>query len=321
MTKVAFNTPALTSGTVALPDFKRVCQELHDQLLAAGMVAASDTGQLDFDSITTLTANTSYGYRIYQLDDGISLPVFLKIRYASNNSYSGGAGRIPWSFYVSLGIATDGAGSLVNGTPECTLATNSSSYSPHRAAAIGQNLQSLICVLPGFLGVSFKQLCIEPNATYAPSAAVADAPGLVDFFVCRDCNDAGEPTADGVSLVVIANGGRNSANFGGPPYCAHIDASGVVVASSRVSLAIGAEQVSTVEGKVPLYNIYTMTPKPKRLAQLLCAARAVGASGNDETLAAAVGTEERTFLVMNPVWPADAFTGTNCRACLAMLWE
>ncbi|MGP3616818.1 hypothetical protein R5029_15875 [Pseudomonas aeruginosa] len=321
MTKVAFNTPALTSSTVALPDFKRVCQELHDQLLAAGMVAASDTGQLDFDSITTLTASMSYGFRIYQLDDGISLPVFLKIRYAANNTFSS-ANRIPWTFFVSLGIGTNGAGSLVNGTPEYALTTSGGNFLTHRTAAIGQNLQSFICVLPGFLGVSFKQLCIEPSGAYGPSAALADAPGLLGFFVCRDCNDAGEPTADGVSLVLIARGGRYSGGkLGVAPSCTHIDAAGVVVESNRIGLALGAERVVTVEGKIPLYNLYTMTPKPRRLAQLLCAARTVGASGNDEAVAAAVGTEERNFLVMNPEWPADVFTGTDCRSCIAMLWE
>ncbi|ASA16425.1 hypothetical protein MMK57_003736 [Pseudomonas aeruginosa] len=320
MTKVAFNTPALTSSTVALPDFKRVCQELHDQLLTAGMVAASDSGQLDFDSMTTLTTSTSYGFRIYQLDDGISLPVFLKIRFTSSSSFAS-SNRIPWSFYLSLGIGTDGAGNLVNGSPEYLVGCSTASYLSHRGTAIGQNLQSFICVLPGFLGVSFKQLCVEPSANYGPSTAIADAPGLMEFFVCRDCNDAGEPTADGVTLVVIARGGRTGSSFGEAPYCVHINAAGVIVVNDRSALALGAAQISTVDGKVPLYNIYTMTPRPKRLSQILCAARAIGASGNDDTMAAAVGTVERNFLVMNPVWPADVYTGNSSRACIAMLWE
>ncbi|SEF28514.1 hypothetical protein ABL840_26710 [Variovorax sp. NFACC27] len=320
MTKVAFNTLLVTSASAStVDDFKRVCQELHDKLLEAGLVAGTDTGQLDFSAITTLTSNTNYGYRIYKLNDGNTLPIFLKIRFVTPAQTT--TTRLLWSFYLSIGLGTNGAGTLTSATPEYVAGANQSSGQYQRNATFGQALQSYICVLPGFLGVSFKQLAIDPSTSYGPSAAVADSPPLASFFICRDTNDSGEPTAEGASLIVVAPGGTYNGYFGDAPIAAYLSKTGVVTVSSRCALALGAENVATVDGKIPIYNFHTMTPAPKRLAQLLCVRRGPGAVGNDEFTAAAVGTQTRNFMAMNPVWPGDVFNGTSVRAAVAMLWE
>ena len=67
-------------------------------------------------------------------------------------------------------------------------------------------------------------------------------------------------SADGVSLVVIAPGGMSNNNYGGSPLVAHLRNDGYVTASSRASIAYGSDVVSTLNGKTPLFPMYTFTP-------------------------------------------------------------
>lgn len=302
-----------------MPDFSRVCKELHDQLVAAGMVATTDTGQLDFTSLAgvVLTATTSYGFRIYRLDDGIALPVYLKIRFAAGPSLSSG-NRQPWTLFLSLGLGTNGAGTLTQATAEYSVGSGGG-YQNTDASKNGLPLTSLICCKAGFLGVSWKQAITAGSLSYAPSAV--DAIGIGNFFICRDTDDSGALTAEGVSLVVIAPGGTSYDNYGGIPLVAHISAAGTVLASRRTCMFLGSDTLTTIEGKLPLFHLYTLTPTPRRIAQLLIAAKPVGSVSNDELDSRSVGTAVRHFIVMNTCWPADVYAGTNTRAAIAMLWE
>lgn len=320
MAKVTFNTPALSNTSApAMPDFSRVCKELHDKLIEAGMVAATDTGQLDFAAMAamTLTPSTQYGYRIYQLSDGIGLPVFLKIRFASQNSIGTG-NRQPWVLNISIGLGTNGAGGLTQATAEYTVGADTS-YQNTDDSKAGLPLTSLICCKTGFLGVSWKQGITPVSASYAPSSA--DSIGIANFFICRDTDDSGAPTAEGVSLVVIAPGGTSYMNYGASPVVAHISATGTVIASRRTCMFLGGDTLTTIDGKLPLFHVYTLTPTPRRIAQLLIVAKPVGSVGNDELDSRSVGTAERHFIAMNTCWPADVYSGTGARAAIAMLWE
>jgi hypothetical protein len=56
---------------------------MHQFLLNSGLLPSSDTGQIDFDSVSALptTDNTSLGYKIYQIDDDLADQGFgIKIR-------------------------------------------------------------------------------------------------------------------------------------------------------------------------------------------------------------------------------------------------
>ncbi|MFV3090154.1 hypothetical protein ACNJYG_06615 [Pseudomonas sp. GW6] len=317
MTTVMFATPGYTTSSALIAEFRGVYEELHLKLLAAGLVVADDTGQLDFSTIKAYTQEGNYGYRIYQLADGNQLPIYLKIEFtcASQNG-----SQVPWSLWVSMGFGTDGAGNLTNSSGRFRI--GATYYLIYRASAINAPLTSLISVSNGFIGVSWKQLIGNPHNTYGPGTSNADAPSLASFFVCRDTDDAGNPTSDGATLVLAPAGGvSTSSGFGGAPTAVHISSGGVVTASSRICLNIGSDAVSAVGGKLPIYNLYTMTPTPRRLAQLFSVARSPGAMGNDEFQAAAVGTTQRNFIAMNPVWPGDILVNASVRSCIAMLWE
>lgn len=307
------------AGPPKADDFQRVCLELHDNLVAAGMVVADDVGQLDFLTITAFTTNKNYGYRIYRLNDGLDMPLFLKIRFCGSTASAGGSGENLWTFYVSIGLGSSGTGALLMPTKEFLLSGSSTIWSPLGPPNTPRS--SFVCVTKGFVGVSFKQLAGAASASYGPGTTVDDQTSLLSFFVCRDTNDAGEPTSDGASLVLIAPDGLSYSEFGKAPIACHLSSSGAVVESNRISVGLGADSVTSVGGKIPLSHIYTMTPAPRRISQLMCVNRAPGMRGNDEVQAVNVGTEVRNYLVMAPVWPADGFTGTTTRSCIAMLWE
>lgn len=320
MTKIVFSTPALSaSSTPGMPDFSRVCKELHDNLIAAGMVATSDTGQLDFANLATLPliGPSSYGYRMYKLDDGIALPVYLKLRFMSGPSINSN-NRQPWALGISIGIATNGAGVFTQGTAEYFIGCVDG-YQNTDPSNNGLPIPSLICCKAGFLGVSWKQRITRGNVSYAPSDA--DSIGIGNFFICRDTNDSGENTAAGVSLIVIAPGGTSYNTFGGAPLVAHMSSVGEVIVSRRTCYFIGSDTLNTVDGKIPLFNMYTLTPAPRRIAQLLIAGKPVGSTNNDEFDSKSVGTAVRRFIAMNSCWPGDIFNSTSARAAIAMLWE
>ena len=318
MSKVSFATPAgwQSRDPITAANYREVCQELHDKLIEAGLVATADTGQLDFSSIASLTSSMIYGYRTYKFDDGLAFPVYLKIRFGTGGNIVGN-NLVPWNLRISIGLGTNGAGGLTQATAEYLVGAVGALYLDTSKA--GLSLTSLICMTDGFLGVSWKQGAIQ-GSTSAP--ATVDGVPLASFFICRDTDDSGAPTADGVSLVVIAPGGILTDNYGGAPLVVHLRNDGDVIASSRASIAYGSDVVSTVNGKIPLFPMYTFTPAPRRLAQLLIAVRLPG-SGlvNDELDSRSVGTELRHFIAMKSVWPADVFTNQSSRACIAMLWE
>lgn len=302
-----------------MADFVRVCKELHDQLVAAGMVATTDTGQLDFTTMAAqpLTASTIYGYRMYRLDDGNALPVYLKIRFGCGAGAMS-ANRQAWYLLVSIGLGTNGSGTLSQSTAEYVVGTNGT-YQNVDSTKINTALTSLICCKAGFLGVSWKQQIVAGNASYGPSAT--DNLPIGSFFICRDTNDSGDVTADGVSLVAIAPGGTLYSDYGAVPAIAHLSSAGTLLVTRRGSIAMGADTQITVGGSLPLFFMYAMTPTPRRIAQLLVVAKAPSTNSNEEFDARSVGTATRHFMAMNTVLPADVWAGVGSKAAIAMLWE
>jgi len=95
-----------TSITTAA--FRTWGKQFSDALTAVGLAKTSDTGQIDWTTVTGPTINTYAGYEIRRLSDSIdsTYPIFLKIEYGAGASTSYCAMRI------SVGHASDGAGNL-----------------------------------------------------------------------------------------------------------------------------------------------------------------------------------------------------------------
>lgn len=315
-----------TAGSTATPlssaNFAAVIQELHDKLIDNGLVATADTGQLDFTALAggtpALASGAWLGHRIYQLDDGHTLPLYLRIRFGVANGYNS-ANRGQFAFELSFGFGTTGDGSLAGGQSSAfAVGASAATWSQSSRSTIP--LASMVSVSEGFLGVSFKQRYFDPTSNYGPSSADADAPALLNFALCRTTDDGGNVTSDGATLVLAPGSPFQYYSFGGALRAVHVTAGGVQYETRRAGLVLASDTISLIGGSVPIYNLFAMTPAPRRIMQVAAVYRAAASAG-DLISTALVGTTPRTYLVIPEMWPGDALGGTSTAACLAMLWE
>lgn len=122
-------TTTFTAARDAISMFK----EVHDALLACGMVQTNDSGQLDLT--TSPTGNTTsgfvYGYTVYSWNDSYqsTYPMFIRMNWI--NLINQGSYK---SFQPIIGEGTDGAGNITGKTIThssswtTTPATGSSGY-------------------------------------------------------------------------------------------------------------------------------------------------------------------------------------------------
>lgn len=103
--------------------FRKWAQGIHDGLIAAGLVATTDTGQVTISTMTVpTTANTAAGYRVYKFNDAAqsTCPIFIKIEFGRANSTANAAP----AFWLTVGQGTDGAGTITG-----TLLARTQNYS------------------------------------------------------------------------------------------------------------------------------------------------------------------------------------------------
>lgn len=320
MTTALWSTPSHFASTTTVAHYATVLKELHDKLTSCGLVRTSDTGQLDFPTLlantSSLTVNTNYGYLIYRLDDGIDLPLFLKVLVTTGTNDSATNGS--YALNLSFGFQTDGAGNLVGGSEVVRVGIGESYWWARATGSPSQT--SCVCVTDGFLGVSWKERYMQPSASYGPSSDISDAPCLAAFMLCRDTDESGAPTNTGATLFAVGPGGKDYATYGAAPVTVHLTAAGVQNKTARCAFAIASDTTTTVSGSVPVYNVYTLTPAPDRLAQVGIAPR-TSLGDKDEFQMALKGTQQRNFIALRGVWPGDILTGNQTKTCVVMLWE
>lgn len=85
---------------------------ISDAIAAQGWVKTADTGQIDWATVTTSAASTSYGYEIWRAADTLAAtyPIFLKLEYGT-----GAKSSAPWcpQVWATVGMASNGAGTLI----------------------------------------------------------------------------------------------------------------------------------------------------------------------------------------------------------------
>lgn len=67
-----------------LPAWKLICNDIHDNLLLAGLIQTTDTGQLDIDAVSVLPADDTYaGYRMYRFNDPLqtTYPILIRLDF------------------------------------------------------------------------------------------------------------------------------------------------------------------------------------------------------------------------------------------------
>jgi hypothetical protein len=100
----------LAPTNVSDASFRLWINEIHNSLIAFGWLQTSDTGQINFSTVTRPTnINLYQGYAIYKMNDSLqsSCAVFMRLDFGT-----GGGGDSP-SLKIKIGIgSTDGAGTL-----------------------------------------------------------------------------------------------------------------------------------------------------------------------------------------------------------------
>ena len=211
-------TKKWTPPTIPLRDdlaaWKTLFQDLHQNLLDAGLVQSATPGQLDISAVSVLPADGTYaGFIEYEFNDALqaTAPVVIKLEYgcgregiAVGTSY--GRSRTP---RILVTVLFCGATAVQFGCPQ----------SLNGAASITSQLTtygaSTLCLSPeyGFLGVVYGA-----GSRNTPHAApFGDYIGAtLSLFVQRSLDASGSPTAD--ALYVYSNGysydvGSSISNF------------------------------------------------------------------------------------------------------------
>jgi hypothetical protein len=161
--------------------------EVAASLTSIGLTQTSDTGQINFTTVTRAAANAFAGYQIWAFNDTLQTtsPVYIKIQYGT------GAGTNYPVMTVQTGTGSNGSGTLTGAT------TVASQIGLNQApASTSTTYTSRYCynTTAGFLGVAWKY----------------NAGGISDqtqggFFISRSNSNTGVATGTSVSQITGGN--------------------------------------------------------------------------------------------------------------------
>lgn len=143
-TDVRLATLDLTSDAT----FRAWCAAVDAALLAVGLVAAGDTGQMNLaTAVRPGTINTAAGYRMYRFADALQAtkPVFIKVEFGT-----GGATTVAGA-WATVANGTNGAGTLTGqvGARIQWLAVGSNQVAPHTLRTSGDTSRVAMAVMGG----------------------------------------------------------------------------------------------------------------------------------------------------------------------------
>ena len=119
-----FNTQLSTTSDAI---FRTTGAALKAALAAVGLVQTSDTGQINWTTVTAPVSSNAYiGYEIWRLNDALqsTYPVFFKIEWACGSS-----GTTYLTIGLTVGTGSNGSGTLINPGPKLTTSYNSNASS------------------------------------------------------------------------------------------------------------------------------------------------------------------------------------------------
>lgn len=283
--------------------FQAWSDTLHLAIIAAGLVNTSDTGQVDLTTAARPGLNSWAGYKTYRFNDTMqgTRPVFLKMEFGTGSATTTPALR------VTIGEATDGAGTLSGATLLSNLTINQS----------GQPLTSTvtpyttrICAVDGFFGLAFG---LGSTGTTSPLNAL--------LTMGRSVDSSGSPNGDGLHVCA-----RPSTATGALSYRAlqYTTGNAYTMTSGSSSLIAGGLTNSLVGGAAQVFKHYIPLPRVRPIPWLLTVLSSeIG--NNVEFEATAVGALQRNYVSLG----SEAFNASaNLVALpnaagqtLAMVWE
>lgn len=221
--------------SVATPNdltaWKAICQDIHTQLLASGLDAAADTGQLDITAVGSLPATATFaGFKMYQFDDGVALPIFIKLEFGvgvTGLSNVVSAVNKTIRIRVTIGTTTNGSGTVTGSTiqyscPQSLDQADGTIYTPPSSSGF-----SFLCYNTdrGFLGLVYQgeggrnEIIISAGSNQYGTFSGA----TLVLMIQRSYDAAGVPTDDGFSVMYpdlsVLNNTNNMWTTGNMPVC------------------------------------------------------------------------------------------------------
>lgn len=184
MTTVTTNTTFASNSTANL---RLWAKEVSDALAAAGLVLHTDTGQIDFTTVTWTAANTVSGYQIWKFSDALQAtkPIYIKLEYGTNNSN----GPQMW---ITVGIGTNGAG-LITGSNLVLARTTTCDDSSGAPPAPAKRMDVCCIAANGYVLVHYKR-----------ASRAGNFPNCWGFWaVWRSTDDNGDPSSVGVNRMYM----------------------------------------------------------------------------------------------------------------------
>lgn len=290
-----------TSSTV--PDnntdvnFRAWINEIHNSLIAFGWLQTSDTGQINFSTVTRPTAASIYqGFAVYKMNDSLqsTCAVFMRIDFGTCGSADAPGIKIQ----VCIG-STNGAG---------TLTGNLSSVMVTGSASLPANTSSFNCRTSGDTS-SFRM--------HMWSSSVADLGWT--FAIERDRDTSGAATSLGVSFALTyLSGGTGS----------------IAVSSQFLELAGGTGSIDVTRwyamvssassqsggGNVGVAPVRTVLgPFRNPMIGVLVYARTDFTA--ETTTPVTIYGVSHTYLMLRPSLTAKTLNQWNADCGVAILWE
>jgi len=278
--------------------FRAWGSELSSKLAAVGLVQTSDSGQINWASVSRAGVNSDAGYEVWRMDDTLqaTAPVFIKLLYGTS-----GLSTTP-RLRVQVGTGSDGSGNLTgtrSNTITCSVSTISADTTTLR--------QSYLCVTEGFVGLALK------------TDGSASGRAFAGFILCRSSDPDGTPNSDALFICTGATavgtsaaGANQSLNF--------VDGVAYTLSNQFPCLIPGAETTSVVGSDLQAHLFFMIK---RRVSPVfgVCATYVSEISAGTTFTATLIGSTPRTYLQLarqlGTHWSADSQSLHG----LCMLWE
>lgn len=309
-----------------LTAWKALFQDVHDNLLLAGLVQTATPGQLVIADVSALPADGSYaGFIEYAFDDALqaTTPVVIKLEYGCGaegiSGYGGGyqRSRTP---NIRGTVTCNGNFSSAFACPQ------SVNISPSDASQLTTPGVSYLVYNPaqGFFGYVYgagsrnKPFANTYGAYYGATLAL---------FVQRSTDAAGQPTAAGVSVyapdlsVTSSIAGLWDVGVLTPARGQYIDAAtGPLPAQNDLAVRLGGNSNSVINGEIQTQQIFSATPHLKPWPTIVSYNVGDVPAGTEFALEIFPGSPQNFVALGNETSIGiDAFIGQ--RGAVAMLFE
>lgn len=229
-------------------------KQVHDALIAAGLVLVADSGDMDPLSLPAYssTASNVYGYFIYRFGDSLhaTVPIYIKIAWATGSTTN----SIGVLATISIGTATDGAGTLTGATTvnPATLAASTTTADPNPFDCYVGGDASMLVILNGLLATSGNY-----GRTFITCERLVDEHGVPDGAAAK------------AFMFTLTTSGGLTSMFGRlvpPTGSVQSLAGGFFWAPSALG---GVSSLASGAGDIPIWPVAFWTPNGLRYSRAL----------------------------------------------------